>query len=241
MCIFSKSVQRLRSTQIFARLEADRQFIVYEMNYSAAEELAMILPIPTALATESDSVEFINLEDYPGFFSTLRRVFEQPRKLGARAASRTLKVNQVGCFEASFVPTLKDFSRLDRRFRLPQRVWKGLPIYNDYGFVVFKLAAAQNEQVHPMAFSFKSRFEDQLFFPTVHIHDGKAHPTASFNHDLYCQIPDAWDDPVDEWRAAVKSIGRFKLPTSVIAKKERCYYRQLIGTHENADQYLSSC
>jgi len=237
MCLFSRSVQRLRSTQIFARLEADRQFIVYEMNYSAAEDLAMILPVPTAASPDTDLVEFINLEDFPAFFSTLRRPFEKPRVPGAVAAARTLDVSQVGCFEASFVPTLKDFTRLDRRFRLPQRIWKALPIYRDFGFVVFKLRAARNEQVHPMAFSFKTRFNDRLFFPTVHIHGGEAHPTARFNHDHYCQIPADWNSP-DEWKASVKSLGRFKLPGDVVAKKDRCYLRRLIGTLENADHYV---
>jgi hypothetical protein len=36
-------------------------------------------------------------------------------------------VREVGSFEASYVPKIADFSRLDERFRLPVAVWKKLP------------------------------------------------------------------------------------------------------------------
>lgn len=93
------------------------------------------------------------------------------RAKGAPAAA-PLRVHEVGSFEASFVPSLADFSRLDARFRLPDGLWEGLPIYADYGFAVFKLKAGERK-VHPMAFEFASRDRRQLFFPTVHIHDGQ--------------------------------------------------------------------
>jgi len=50
-----------------------------------------------------------------------------------------LKVEQVGSFEASFVPTLADFQRLDPRFRLPDTVWQQLGRYAKYGFAIFQL------------------------------------------------------------------------------------------------------
>ena len=37
-----------------------------------------------------------------------------------------------------------------------------------------------------MAFDFP-RAAKKLFFPTVHIHDGKVHDKADFDHALYCQ------------------------------------------------------
>ena len=55
------------------------------------------------------------------------------------ASASKLEVVRVGNFEASFVPTQKDFSRLDERFRLPKAAWKLLPAYESYGFAVFKL------------------------------------------------------------------------------------------------------
>ena len=38
-----------------------------------------------------------------------------------------------------------------------------------------------------MAFTFPSAMRDRIFFPTVHIHDGKVHRDAEFDHMLYCQ------------------------------------------------------
>ena len=53
--------------------------------------------------------------------------------------SDTLEVHNVGDYEASFVPTIADFSRLDARFKLPDKTWSQIPEYADYGFAVFKL------------------------------------------------------------------------------------------------------
>ncbi len=58
----------------------------------------------------------------------------------------------MGSFEASFVPTRRDFSRLDQRFRLPDDVWQALLGYDDWGFAVFKLGPMSRlTGVHPMA------------------------------------------------------------------------------------------
>ena len=88
--------------------------------------------------------------------------------------------------EASFVPTIADFDRLDERFRLPKETWHHLPQYNKFGFAVFKLKPGE-KRIHPMAFEFPRSDSKRLFFPTVHIHDGEVHATADFDHILYCQ------------------------------------------------------
>ena len=47
MCCFSRPVEFVNATRIFARAEnAHRQFVVYAMTMSAKEDLAMILPLP---------------------------------------------------------------------------------------------------------------------------------------------------------------------------------------------------
>ena len=47
MCCFSRPVPYVSGTKIFARAtEDDRQALVYSMSVAAAEELAMILPLP---------------------------------------------------------------------------------------------------------------------------------------------------------------------------------------------------
>lgn len=103
---------------------------------------------------------------------------------------------RVGSFEASVVPTLADFNRLDARFRLSDEVWKQLPQYHDFGFAVFKFREGHSH-AHPMAFSFTTRHPDQAFFPLVHVHDGEVHEEAEFDHTLFSQntesIADLWD------------------------------------------------
>ena len=111
--------------------------------------------------------------------------------------SKKLEVVEVGSFEASFVPAIKDFARLDERFRLPTSVWEKLPQYKDYGFAVFKLKKGASK-VHPMAFEFPRALKDVLFFPTVHIHDGTVPAKAKFDHSLFCQMegeaPLMWEE-----------------------------------------------
>lgn len=196
MCCFSGPVEHVSSTRIFARLDPDAgvQFLAYQMNFSAAEDLAMILPIPTDPEKGEDAVEFISLEDYDRFFRDLKRGFPERRPraaaggltLGIGAKTDSLEVHDVGSFEASFVPTVADFSRLDARFRLPDEAWDELPAYQKFGFAVFKLKSSDSE-IHPMALKFFPAAAESVFFPTVHIHDGEVHDKAEFDHTLYLQ------------------------------------------------------
>jgi hypothetical protein len=193
MCIFSSNVEAVSKTEIFARKSAiDKQFLVYRMDYEANQELAMILPLPTPKASPEDAVRFIDLSGYPGFFKDMKDGFEFfDSDSGSRGLSRgmsksILAVKQVGSFEASFVPSLQDFDRLDPRFCIPENTWHSLPQYQDYGFAVFKLKPG-NFASHPMAFEFPTRLQSTLFFPTVHIHDGQVEPLADFDHALYLQ------------------------------------------------------
>lgn len=189
MCIFSKEVESVSNTQIFARISGDHQFLVYSMNYMANQELAMILPLPTPAFSEDNAVRFIDLSGYPDFFKDLNIGFgagaPQTRSVSVRNKS-LLAVKDVGSFEASFVPSIADFNRLDPRFRISENEWDKLPQYSDYGFAVFKLKSG-SFSVHPMALAFPGRDTTTLFFPTVHIHDGKVEPKAQFDHALYCQ------------------------------------------------------
>ncbi len=91
-------------------------------------------------------------------------------------------------YVASFVPSVADFVRLDPRFRLPEVLFDAVPHYADYGFAVFQLAPGK-VTVHPMALRFPTRDPDRLFFPTVHVHDGRFHAKAKFDHALYFQTP----------------------------------------------------
>lgn len=193
MCIFSGQVSSIANTKIFARsADEEYQLLVYSMQYSAADELAMILPLPTPVAAADDAVHFIDLSDYTQFFDDMAKGFIEPQSrsfsIPLPATFQPLTVHEVGSFQASFVPTLQDFSRLDTRFRLTAQTWDQIPRYSDYGFAVFKLQAGA-KNIHPMAFSFPRRNPGELFFPTVHIHDGSVEEKADFDHELYCQTP----------------------------------------------------
>ncbi len=194
MCIFSGTVSSVANTRIFARSSAGgRQFLVYSMQYEAGSDLAMILPLPTPPLPPEDAVRFMDLSSYPAFFDDMATGFYEPalRGLDSKSApsfEAILKVHEVGSFQASFVPRLRDFARLDSRFRLPDQTWEQMPHYHDYAFAVFKLRAGAKD-IHPMAFEFPRRNPAELFFPTVHIHHGIVEARAYFDHSLYCQTP----------------------------------------------------
>jgi hypothetical protein len=196
MCCFSGPVRHVADTRIFARLSGrGTQYLVYSMAYEAARPVAMILPLPVA-RQKATPLRFISLKTYPRFFEDLDRAFPEPvtrsrswsKETAVAASAASLPIVDVGDFVASFVPTLNDFGRLDRRFTLPRRSWDRLPQYRDYGFAVFQLkGTARPTGVHPMALEFATRLRGQLFFPTVHIHDGQVHPDEEFDHALYYQ------------------------------------------------------
>ena len=246
MCCFSRRVNKVADTSIFARPSKDnRQFLVYSMVFAAAEDLAMILPLPTPKGSPEDALRFINLEKYPDFFKDMAAAFPAPppSRGGGKGPPENkphLIVHDVGSFEASFVPTIKDFSRLDERFRLPADTWDALPAYRDHGFAVFKLKSGEKaKKVHPMAFEFPRADKSQLFFPTVHIHDGKVHKTATFDHALYCQgIP---AEKLMNWRESAKLAGSFmKVDQSqgLIDREAHVYRLRLVGRRNNEDMLV---
>ncbi len=264
MCCFSLPVRMVSSTRIFARpLEGDRQLLVYGMTIELSEDVAMILPIPVPEGSREDAVRFVDLSGCPTFFEEIDALFPDQNLSAsggyghlarAGAAQSMLVVHAVGDFEASYVPTARDFDRLDPRFRLPDDVWEQLPRYYDWGFCVFKLrtrkgsglfglfkgkSAGETRQVHPMAFEFPRRDPSALFFPTVHVHDGEVHPTADFDHELYCQ-PDASWEPLMDWQRSTQQsdavdggAGEWLEPGAWL------YKRTLQGELPNRDTYLA--
>ncbi|MDP1590528.1 MAG: hypothetical protein Q8M07_22435 [Prosthecobacter sp.] len=189
MCCFTGKVEEVKNTRIFARLRTDgRQVLIYQMSVKAPQDLAMVLPIPIKKGAGEKTVKFFDFSKYEGVFRDLELCFPTwSFSVDQVNSSRgALSVVSVGAYDASFVPTITDFSRLDARFRLPEDVWVKLPGYADFGFAVFKLKPG-NTQVHPMAFSFPTAQAGTVFFPTLHIHDGKVHAKERFDHTLYFQ------------------------------------------------------
>jgi hypothetical protein len=251
MCCFSKPVISVTATKIFARPDDDnaRQFLVYSMALNAEEDLAMALPLPVKIGTDEKGVTFIDLSGYPDFFDEMESGFPPPptKSISRQSAGPTppsaasLEVVKVGSFEASFVPTLKDFSRLDERFRISDVAWKKLPDYHDYGFAVFKLKSGHSK-IHPMAFSFPRRDERALFFPTVHIHDNEVHAKAEFDHVLYCQPSGHQHLSLGSWRESDRLANAFmKVANSkgVVIAGQHCYRKPLEGLLPNRDTFVS--
>ena len=247
MCCFSGHVDRVADTHIFARSAGNgRQLLVYAMTIATKNDVAMILPLPVPPSPPEDAVRFIDLKDYPDFFKDLKLGFPEPVSrglVGAKSeaprpmAAAPLKVVEVGSFEASFVPTVKDFGRLDARFRLPDKTWESLPAYKDYGFAVFKLKK-EASTVHPMAFDFPRADPAKVFFPTIHIHDGKAHATADFDHALYAQGRDGETHDFMSWQESFAPAGRFmdmRRAKGVVDAERHVHLKRMAGRRKNED------
>ena len=243
MCCFSKPVNSVAATRIFTRFTAPgRQAVVYQMRLDAPEDLAMILPLPVVQPAPDDAAGFVNLEKYKDFFEDLEKGFPRPRSpskgaLAWRAtdAAPQLVVHSVGSFDASFVPNIKSFSRLDARFRLPGRVWDKLPQYAKFGFAVFKLKEGKAD-VHPMAFTFPSALKGRLFFPTVHIHDGKVHARERFDHILYGQA--GANATVSGWTESPKLASAFvkiSKTKGLVDARNHVYRHSVHGLQKNVD------
>lgn len=246
MCCFSGKVDVSR-TRIFARFVGQQsQALVYQMKYSTQDPVAMVLPIPTPAGSQEDAVKFFSLQKYKNFFADLQKGFPAPLAnsrgpvVTLGAVPKSLKVEDVGDFIASFVPSVADFARLDERFRLPAGAWEKLPDQKKYGFAVFQLKAATSE-THPMAFTFPTAADAKLFFPTVHIHDGEVHDEAQFDHMLYLQ-PRSSDEVVPrQWEESPQPAGMFaneKEAQGLLSGKLHVYRRTLVGKLKNADTFV---
>lgn len=251
MCCFSRPVERVSKTRIFARcIAAETQALVYQMNLKASEDLAMILPLPVHPGQRAEAVEFVNLEDYPEFFADLAKAFPvvMPAsdslswRKGPNSQSAPLPVEQVGAFEASYVPRVADFPRLDERFRLPAGTWDKLPAYQDYGFAVFKLKPGE-KKIHPMAMTFRTALTGTLFFPTVHIHDGLVHDKEDFDHTLYAQ---GWTNALlggQDWEESpglAEGAVKVKNTKGLVWGGGHLYRREIRGKRKNEDIFAKA-
>lgn len=274
MCLFSGAVPHVSGTRIYAGPRdanaSIQQRIAYAMTATVPDSLAMVLPIPTPPNPAEDAVTFVDVSSCPMFFDDLDDLFPRERQaaLGDRPASRggfgppqKLVVHDVGDFEASFVPTLRDFARLDERFRMPDGVWTKLPQYADWSFCVFKLRPIASppdpstqstssfwkffnpepppgppapRKRHPMAFDFPRRNPNEIFFPTIHVHDGEVHRTAHFDHTLYAQLDDVAS--LDGWEMASSPTEALRPRAKGYVRPERPMFRKTVkGDHPNVD------
>jgi hypothetical protein len=219
MCIFLGEIERVFCTNIYSRLFYNfdggppLQSLIYSMGYKARSDVAMVLPIPC-----ESKPQFVNLEDYKELFDDLTASFV-PKQAASASISLglaedelgILAVEQVGAYDASYVPSARDLNRLDPRLDLPEKAKESLSsIYNgSFGYVVFNLRAGETKSAHPMAFIFASRLKDYVFFPTTHIHDGKFHRNADFDHSLFMQLPKSLRVSAERpgiWKPSLRNI-----------------------------------
>jgi hypothetical protein len=230
MSCFSGTVSRVGNTRIFARASGSgTQYLVYQMEYAADDDLALILPLPTPPNSSADAVRWIDLSTYPQFFQDLTNGFP----LGETVPQHAPKALRVGSFDASFVPSRADFAPLDARFRIDDAVWDQLPEYHDYGFAVFKLRA-DARTVQPIAFEFPTRDAHLLFFPTVHIHNGELKADEYFDHDLFCQARVGWMRSYDNAQAFMQIAAA----QNIVAPDKRVERLTVRGIHPNSDIVL---
>jgi hypothetical protein len=82
-----------------------------------------------------------------------------------------------------------------------------------------------------------------LFFPTVHIHDGKVHDTVDFDHVLYCQRGPSDLFNLLDWEESMRPAAAFmqvNKSRELIDGGEHCYKRVLAGTLANRDFVLAA-
>jgi len=240
MCIFTNEIDGVENTRIFSRQEGRRQAIVYDLQLSATEETAMVLPIPVAMQASESSVNFIDLSDYPDFFDEIDGVFPQWMSADLETLSscgrRGIKVHDVGAFNASFVPCPTDFERLDPRFRLDRSFFEQVPEYSNYGFVVFRLQPGVSK-VHPMAFWF-DKDDKNLFFPTKHMHDGIINETEEFSHTLYAQ--GRLDNCDFHDKANIENQLMINKSLGLLTKEEPLYKKTVNGENKNNDIWFKT-
>lgn len=269
MCCFSRPVPYVAGTRIFARLAGARQRLAYTMSFAAAEELAMVLPLPVTPGAGEAAVHFVDLSGYRTFFADVESgfpLFMLPAAKGGPAwrspapARPRLVVHEVGDFEASFVPTPADFERLDPRFRLPERVLGELTSYRDWGFAVVQLRRSmtglwarlrrRKQTMQPLALEFPTRDPERLFFPTLHVHDGEVHAQAAFDHTLYWQLPPGAPAPApDDGPIALGAPMAVSGPAGRFVDVERaaglvdgdlpCHRRVMLGRLPNQDTWIA--
>lgn len=246
MCILSRKVRSIEGTSIFcADLGRGEHTTVYSMRLDAPTDVAMILPVPALRSGGDTSLRFVTLEECPDFFKRLERLFPDPDVTkGDRGPllkiQNTLQVHDVGSFWASYVPTREDFGRLYPIFRLADSVWESLPDYGSFGFAVFQFKESTGPKlIHPMAYRYDAENPDEMFYPTVHVHDGQTvSPRARFDHRIYIQESENFRQP-EGWARGVRPPGRFEEGRGLVDADRPVYLKRIAGYLPNADTVLA--
>jgi hypothetical protein len=229
MSSFSGKIARVANTRIFARATPEgKQLLVYQMDYDADTDVALILPLPTT-PDAADAVRFIDLSGYPEFFADVEKGFPFTRG-GVPETGAPRRRAQAVNIDGSFAANQQALADLDASNRVSVDVWKELPEYADFGFAIFKISADAHT-IPPLALEFTMRTPNLLYFPTVHIHDGTVPQEAPFDHDLFCQARAGWLRSYD----VAGSFMDMERAQDVVDGGERVSRMTVQGLHPNSD------
>lgn len=227
MSSFAGNLTHVSNTRIFARATSKgTQYLVYQMDYAADGDIALILPLPTPPNTPADAVHFIDLVGYRDFFADIEKGFPYTRGVPAVKG----KTRDDARAQASFLASLVEFAELEEQFRIPQETWDKLPEYHDFGFAVFKIRADAPLR-SPIALEFPMRNPNLLYFPTLHIRDGEAPEDANFDLDLFCQARSGWLRTYD----VASSFMDINKAQGILDPGERVSRMTVQGMHPNSD------
>ena len=92
-----------------------------------------------------------------------------------------------------------------------------------------------------MAFAYPAKDTSKIIFPTVHIHDGKVHETAAFDHALYCQTTSR--EIRMNWEESTAPLGRFinaAATKGTVIGNDHVYKLSMVGDFPNEDLEVSA-
>jgi hypothetical protein len=245
MCIFTGNVEEVGSTKIFVSDLGEQHCTAYEMKLNKHHKnVAMVLPVPS---NDIEFFEFVSLKECPNFFKELDKCFPERKLRSASVASRmlSLPVFEVGDFIASIVPNRSAFLKLDEQFRLSMDVWKALPKYSDWMYAVFQLKKGLTNIEHPIAYKYKPLNSEQLFFPTIHVHEGHPEDKSYYDHTLYYQsLGKFTGDAPEKWETSRSpkqyTSDEFKKSQEFVNDDKAIVCRRIDGYQNNTDLFLQS-
>lgn len=203
MCIINRKAS-VKGTQILVLPDhtQTRQLVVYANKVQSRTPNAMILPVP-----HPETVQFHDLSHYTGIFSNCATTLDihiyadgfGTLSTNAKGA-RSIRVERVGGYLASLVPSLADLGRLDTEtFRINPECYRFLEQYYNrpgWGFIVCQLDLGERKY-HPFGYSHQLYHKGHglASIPTRHYHDGERQTSrtpADWDHEIYVGNPQPW-------------------------------------------------
>lgn len=201
MCIISHKVNSVAKTNIFVSLNKsnNRQLVVYSNMVNTPNNNTMIMAVPYPT-----SIKFHDLSNYTKLFIDLKNSFQpllfkqkKSRTPSFSTNTESIKVHDVGSYQASIVESLDDIKNLDPTvFQTNDEVTKFLTEkyseQKNIGFVFCKLKAG-DVTYHPFGYSHDALKIGYLFVPTMHYHINE---NLLFNKETDNDIADDWDHAI---------------------------------------------